>query len=172
MGERLWSEEVGMCDPDARSTERDIGYEWSSGRRFRDGIGAYEPTYIPTVEDLLQQYLFYNPQPPAAEVVAEDNVCYGDVVFDEVFVMHTEAEGSIVIPLLSLSAGVTYSLYRQLLTNDASIQPELLEQFNSIPEIYEYLYVYDPSYEFIIIAPNGDRYTYSWIRGSFSFPEE
>lgn len=41
MSERLWSEEVGMIDPDARSTEAEIGYAWGNGRRFRDGAGPY-----------------------------------------------------------------------------------------------------------------------------------
>lgn len=33
--ERLWSEEVGMCDPDALSLTPDIAYEFSNGaKRF------------------------------------------------------------------------------------------------------------------------------------------
>lgn len=45
---RLWSEEVGMVDPDARNTEKDIAYEWSNGRRFRDGAGPSAEVDVPT----------------------------------------------------------------------------------------------------------------------------
>lgn len=45
---RLWSEEVGMVDPDARSPEKDIAYRWSNGRTFRDGAGPTAEVDIPT----------------------------------------------------------------------------------------------------------------------------
>lgn len=40
--ERLWSEEIGLVDPDALSTAKPVAYQWSNGATFKDGPGHYE----------------------------------------------------------------------------------------------------------------------------------
>lgn len=43
MSSRLWSEEVGSAEADSIIAPRDPGYEFSNGRKFVDGKGAYAP---------------------------------------------------------------------------------------------------------------------------------
>jgi hypothetical protein len=160
-----------MVDPEARSTERDIGYEWSNGRRFRDGIGAYEPTIELTNEQLYQQYLFYNPPPPEPEIPVTDNDCTGAITFEAIIVMHNPIEGDVTLPRLSVIAGVVYTLYKQLLSN-GPLEQELIQQFDSLGAVYDYVYVYDPDHQFIMIAPDGQMYGYNWQTGSFGLPGE
>lgn len=40
--ERLWSEEVGMADAIDPLPLKEDGYEWSNGRKFKDGNGPYD----------------------------------------------------------------------------------------------------------------------------------
>lgn len=39
--ERLWSEEVGMAEADNPLPQKETAYEWSNGRKFKDGDGPY-----------------------------------------------------------------------------------------------------------------------------------
>jgi hypothetical protein len=41
--ERLWSEEVAQADAANPLPPHDPGYEFSNGRKFRDGLGPYAP---------------------------------------------------------------------------------------------------------------------------------
>lgn len=167
---RLWSEEVGMVDPDARSNDRDIGYEWSNGRRFRDGIGAYEQSEELTAEQLYQQYLSYNPPAPQPAPIV-DNDCVGSITLQVFIMMNNSIEIDVTLPRLTVSAGLFYTLYRQLLSNESS-QQELIQQFDNLVAVYEHVYVYDPDYQFIMVTSDGGLYGYNWQTGSFGLPGE
>lgn len=39
--ERLWSEEVGLANANDPLPTKDVGYEFSNGRKFFDGNGPY-----------------------------------------------------------------------------------------------------------------------------------